>query len=144
MSFKLDRVHLWSCEIPDRPGGMAGKLATLAQAGANLEYILTRRQPDKPGTGFIHVAPVTGPLQVRAARGAGFHETHDPVVLRVEGDNEAGLAHRLTHQWALAEITVQGLTMAVLGSRFVGYAAFDSVEDANRAAQILADLGAAG
>ena len=33
--------------------------------------------------------------------------------------------------------------MAVLGGKFVGYAAFDSVQDANRAAQILADLGTA-
>ena len=34
------------------------------------------------------------------------------------------------------------LTMAVLTDRFVGFAAFDTVADANRAAQILADLGA--
>jgi hypothetical protein len=88
------------------------------------------------------VAPVTGPVQVRAARSAGLAETHDPVVLRVAGDNEAGLAHRLTQQWAIAGISFQGLTMAVLGGKFVGYAAFDSVVDANRAAQILADLGA--
>jgi len=32
----------------------------------------------------------------------------------------------------------------VLGDKFVGYAAFDTVTDANRAAQILADLGAGG
>ena len=54
---------------------------------------------------------------------------------------EAGLAHRLTQQWAMAGISLQGLTMAVVGMKFVGYAAFDTVEDANRAAQILADLG---
>jgi hypothetical protein len=30
--------------------------------------------------------------------------------------------------------------MAVVRNQFVGYAAFDSVGDANRAAQILADL----
>ncbi len=32
--------------------------------------------------------------------------------------------------------------MAVMGGRFVGFAAFDTVNDANRAAQILADLSA--
>jgi hypothetical protein len=52
------------------------------------------------------------------------------------------LAHRLTQQWALAGISMQGLSMSVLGNKFVGFAAFDSVADANRAAQILADLGA--
>jgi hypothetical protein len=144
MGFKLDRVHVWSGEIADQAGGMASKLALLAQAGANLEYIFTRRQPDKPGTGVLFIAPVSGAVQVRAARSAGLSETFNPVVLRVEGDNEAGLGHRLTQQWALAGISLQGLTMTVLANKFVGYAAFDTVQDANRAAQILADLGSGG
>ena len=141
MGFKLDRVHVWSGEVADRAGGVAGKLAMLAQAGANLEFIFTQRQQDKPGWGVLYVAPVSGPVQVRAAKAAGLAETHDPVVLRVEGDNEAGMAFRLTQHWAMAGINLQGLTMSVLGNKFVGYAAFDSVDDANRAAQILADLG---
>jgi hypothetical protein len=141
MGFKLERVHICCGEIADQAGGMASKLAPLAEAGANLEYIATRRQPDRPGTGILYVAPVTGPNQVRAARAAGLSESHESVVLRVEGDNEAGLGSSLTHHWATAGINLQGLTMAVLGSKFVGYAAFDSVADANRAAQILADLG---
>jgi hypothetical protein len=144
MGFKLDRIHVWSGEVADQAGGIASKLALLAQAGANLEYIFTRRQPDKPGTGLLYIAPVSGPVQVRAAKAAGLSETFDPVVLRVEGDNQAGLGHRLTQEWALAGISLQGLTMAVLSNKFVGYAAFDTVGDANRAAQILADLGNAG
>jgi hypothetical protein len=143
MAFKLDRVHVWSGEVEDRPGGAATKLSALAQAGANLEFIFTRRLGDAPGKGVLYVAPVTGPMQVRAAKSAGLNETSHPVVLRVEGDNAAGLAHRLTQQWALAGISMEGLTMAVLGGKFVGFAAFDSIADANRAAQILADLGTA-
>jgi hypothetical protein len=141
MGFKLDRVHVWSGEVADQAGGVASKLALLAQAGANLEFIYTRRQPDRPGTGVLYVAPITGPLQVRAARSAGLSETHNPVVLRVEGDNQAGLGHRLTQQWALAGLSMQGLSMCVLEHKFVGYASFDTVEDANRAAAILGDLG---
>ena len=141
MGFKLDRVHVWSGEVPDQAGGMASKLAPLAQAGANLEFILTRRQTNKPGTGILFVAPVTGAAPVRAARAIGLAETSNPVVLRVEGDNQTGMAHRLTQHWALAGINLQGLTISVIGNKFVGYAAFDSVEDANRAAQILEDLG---
>jgi hypothetical protein len=144
MGFKLDRVHVWTVEVADQAGGVASKLALLAQASANLEFILTQRRADKPGSGVLFVAPISGPAQVRAARAAGMAETHDPVVLRVEGDNEAGLAHRLTQQWALAGINMQGLTMSVLGTKFVGYAAFDTTADANRAAAILGDLGAAG
>ncbi len=143
MGFKLDRVHVWSGEVADQAGGVATKLALLAQAGTNLEYIYTRRLPEKPGAGVIYVAPVTGPLQVRAARSAGLHElASNPVVLRVEGDNSAGLAHRLTQKWATEGLTLQGLMMSVLGDRFVGYASFDTVADANRAAAILGDLGA--
>ena len=141
MGFKLDRVHVWSAEVADQAGGVSGKLLLLAQAGANLEYVYTRRTPEKPGTGVLYVAPVTGPLQVRAAKAAGLSETNDPVVLRVEGDNAAGLAHRVTQQWAMAGLTLQGLMMSVFGGRFVGYVAFDTVADANRAAAILGEQG---
>lgn len=141
MSFKWDRVHVWSCEVKDQSGSVAEKLAFLARADANLEYVFTKRLPDRPGMGVLLVAPVTGPAQQRAAKEAGLHEVDQPVVRRIEGDNEAGLAHHLTQQWAIAGISLQGLTMAVLGDKFIGYAAFDSVQDANRAAQILADLG---
>src|SRR5207244_13512974 len=140
MGFKLERVHIWSGEIADKVGGMGSKLAALAQAGTNLQYISTRRQPDRPGTGILYVAPVTGPAQVRAARQAGLAETHETVVLRVEGDNEAGLGFRLTQQWATAGISLQSLTMAVLGNKFVVFAAFDNVTDAIRADTILAAL----
>jgi hypothetical protein len=141
MGFKLERVHIWAGEIADKPGGMASKLAPLAEAGANLAFILTRRVPERPGTGIMFIAPITGPAQVRAARAAGLAESHEMVVLRVEGDNEAGLGFRLTQQWATSGISLQELAMSVLGTKFVGFAAFDNVSDANRAAQILADLG---
>jgi hypothetical protein len=143
MSFKLDRVHVWSGAVEDRAGGVAAKLALLAQAGANLEYIYTRRLEDKPGTGVLYVAPVTGPQAVRAARSAGLHESNTPVVLRVEGDNSQGLGHKLTQQWAVEGLSLHGLMMSVLGQKFVGYVSFDTVADANRAAAILGDLGAA-
>src|SRR5438132_12549380 len=113
MGFKLDRIHVWSGEVADQAGGVASKLALLAQAGANLEYIYTRRQPDKPGTGILYVAPVTGPLTVRAARSAGLHEANTPIVLRVEGDNAAGLGHRLTQQWSVEGLSLGGLMMSV-------------------------------
>ncbi len=141
MSFKLDRVHVWSGEVMDQAGGVAAKLAMLAQAGTNLEYIYTRRQPDKPGTGVLYVAPISGPLQCRAAQSAGLHETPHPVVLRVEGDNQAGLGHRLTREWAKAGLSLHGLMMSALGDKFVSYVSFDTVTDANRAAAILGDLG---
>jgi hypothetical protein len=141
MGFKLERVHIWSGEIVDEAGAMAKRLAPLAEAGANLEFIAIRPGTNKPGFGVLYVAPITGPSQVRAARLSNLSEARDAVVLRVEGDNEAGLGYRLTKQWATAGISLQSVTMAVVGSKFVAFAAFDTVGDANRAAQILADLG---
>jgi hypothetical protein len=141
MSFKMDRVHVWSGEVEDKAGGIASKLVFLAQAGANLEYIFTKRLPQKPGKGVLYVAPISGPTQVAAAKSAGLTESDDPVVHRVEGDNQAGLAHRVTQKWAEAGISFHGLTLAVVADKFIGYAAFDSVNDANQAAKILAEQG---
>jgi len=141
MSFRLDRVHVWSCEVPDEAGGVASKLHALAEAGANLQYVGTRRQPDKGGSGVLYIAPVSGPEQQRAAKAVGLREVFNPVIVRVEGDNKAGLAARLTKEWALADVSFTGLTMTVLGDRFVAYAAFDTAADANRAATVLAEVG---
>jgi len=141
MSFKLDRAHVWAAEVEDQAGGVAAKLALLAQAGANLEYIYTYRQSDKPGTGILYVAPVTGPTAVRAARSAGLHEASSPIVLRVEGDNAGGFGDWVNQRWAVEGLSLHGLMMSVLGDKFVGYVSFDTVGDANRAAAILGDLG---
>ena len=68
MGFKLDRVHVWSCEVTDESGAVAAKLAHLAQADANLEYIFTagggrfdagRSYEELLGAGTIQVEPLT-------------------------------------------------------------------------------------
>jgi hypothetical protein len=141
MSFKMDRVHVWACEVTDEPGGVAGKLALLDKADADLDYVYTQRLADKPGRGMLFVAPIVGLEQHKAAKSAGMHEVNDPIVMRVEGDNTAGLAHRLKHEWATANINLHGAILAVLGPKFLGYITFDSVEDANKAARILAEIG---
>ena len=141
MSFKMDRVHVWACEVKDEPGGVSSQLSHLDKAGANLDYVYTQRLADKPGHGLLCVAPVMGVEQVKAAKAAGMHEVNDPIVMRVEGDNTAGLAARLKHEWASANINVHGSIIMALGTKFIGFVTFDTVEDANRAARILAELG---
>jgi hypothetical protein len=141
MSFKMDRVHVWSVLVDDKPGGVSGKLAALADAGTNLEYVYTQRLPDQQGMGVLYVASIVGHEQVKAAKAAGFKEVFDPIVMRLEGDNKAGLAHRLKQEWAKAGLNLHGSILAVLGERFIGYITFDTVEDANKAATILAELG---
>jgi hypothetical protein len=141
MSFKMDRVHVWAVEVKDEPGGVSRKLSNLAESGANLDYVYTQRIPEKPGTGILCVAPIVGNEQIKAARASGMHEVPDPIVMRVEGDNTAGLAFRLKQAWAKANINLHGAIMTVVGTKFVGFVTFDSVQDANNAAMILAQVG---
>ena len=143
MSFKMQRVHLYHAEVDDKPGGISAKLKKLAEAGAHLEYVYSQRSADKAGMGDLYVAPLHGTSEMSAAREAGMHAVSEPIVMRVEGDDKAGLGGRLTQAWEMAGINLHGLVMSVIGNKFVGYATFDSVADANRAATILAELGTA-
>ena len=66
-----------------------------------------------------------------------------PIVMRVEGDDKAGLGGRVTQAWEMAGINLHGLVMSAVGGKFIGYATFDTVGDANKAATIMAELGTA-
>jgi predicted amino acid-binding ACT domain protein len=140
MDFRLNRVQVWSAEIPDRPGGAAEVLAPLAESGANLEFIWTRRLDERPGQGIIFVAPITGAAQTRAAQAAGFAKAQDLVLLRIDGSDRPGVGHFLAACLAKAGINLRGVSMAALGGQFVAYVACDSAEDTARAVQALAAL----
>lgn len=143
MSFKMQRVHVFHTEVEDQPGGISSRLKKLAEAGAHLEYVYSQRSDTKNGMGDLYVAPLHGSSELAAAREAGMHEVNEPIVMRVEGDDKAGLGGRLTQAWEMAGINLHGLVMSVVNGRFVGYATFDTVSDANKAATILAELGTA-
>lgn len=143
MSFKMQRVHLYHAAVEDKPGGVAAKLKRLAEAGAHLEYVSSERSAEKGGLGDLYVAPLTGTNVLAAAKDAGMHEVGTPIVMRVEGDDKAGLGGRVTQAWEMAGINLHGLVMSAVGGKFVGYATFDTVADANKAATILAELGTA-
>jgi predicted amino acid-binding ACT domain protein len=143
MSFKMQRVHVYHAEVEDKPGGIAAKLKPLAEAGAHLEYVYSQRSVGKAGMGDLYVAPLKTSAEIAAAKSAGLHEVGEPIVMRVEGDDKSGLGGRLTQAWEMAGINLHGLVMSVIGGRFVGYATFDSVADANKAATLLAELGTA-
>lgn len=143
MSFKMQRVHVYHTEIKDEPGGIAAKLKPLAEAGAHLEYVYSQRSATKAGMGDLYVAPLVGAGQTAAAKAAGLQQVPEPIVMRVEGDDKAGLAGKLTVAWETAGINLHGMVMSVYNGKFVGYVTFDSVPDANKAATILAELGTA-
>lgn len=141
MSFKMARVKVFHTEVTDEPGGIAAKLKLLAEAGAHLEYVYSQRSATKPGVGDLYVAPVSGNGELSAAKGVGLHEVQEPIVMRVEGDDRAGLGGNLTMEWEKAGLNLHGMVMAAINGKFVGYVTFDTAQDANKAAVILSELG---
>ncbi len=140
--FRMKRVHVYQCEVEDIPGGAAAKLKALALAGAHLEYVHTERSAMKAGAGTLTVAPLQTKVESDIVKSVGLVEVQKPTVMRFEGDDRAGLGGRVTQAWEAAGINLHGLMMAVVNGKFVGYGTFDSSDDANTAAVILADIGA--
>jgi hypothetical protein len=140
MDFQLDRVQVWSCEIPDQPGGAAGILEPLSHAGAHLEFILSRRLPNKMGKGELFVAPITGPAQTKAAQAVQLHKASDMILLKIYGSDKPGLAHMLASCLATAGINLRSLSMTAFSGKFVAYVACDSADDTAKAVNALAGL----
>jgi hypothetical protein len=143
MSFKMQRVHVYHTEVKDEPGGIAEKLKPLAEAGVHLEYVYSQRSVSRPGYGDLYIAPLTTDAQIQAAKQIGLREVQEPIVMKIEGDDKAGLAGKLTVAWEKAGINLHGMVMSVHDGKFVGYVTFDTVEDGNKAATILAEIGTA-
>lgn len=137
MAIVVSKVDVWSGEIKDRSGGLAEKIKAVAEAGANLEFVIARRAPDKPGTGLVFMAPLRGAAQTRAAKVVGLAKDPGVHTLRLEGPNRLGLGAKITGAVADAGINMRGLSAASLGWRCVVYLAFDSSADANRASRAL-------
>jgi hypothetical protein len=137
MPYSIRKVDVWAGEIDDRPGGLAEKLEALAKAGASLEFIISRRAPDKPGKGVVFLTPVRGSKQTRAANEAGLGTTDSLHSLRVEGPDRPGLGTKMTRALADAGINLRGVSAAALGRKSVAYFAFDSADDAANAVKLL-------
>jgi hypothetical protein len=140
MALKVTKTHVWAAEIQDQPGGLAKVIGTLAAAGANLECVIGRRQPEKSGTGVVFVTPLKGKKPLGAAAAAGFQETQRISTLKVEGDDRPGLGAALAQAVADAGVSMRGISAAVIGRKFVSYLAFDSADDAAKAAAALKKL----
>jgi len=138
MALQISQVQVWAATIEDRAGGAAEKLQALAQAGANLEFAIARRTPEKGG-GVLFATPIADAAQ-EAARAAGFQVAEGLHSVRVEGPDEPGLGARLAGALASAGINVRGISAAAIGQNMVCYLAFDSPEDADKAQEVLATL----
>jgi hypothetical protein len=137
MDLLVEQVDVWAAAVQDRPGGVAGVLAALRDAGADLQFIVARRSPEKPGTGVVFVTPLQGDREIAAAAQVGFNVTHTVHSVRIMGPDRPGIAAELTQKLAEGGINLRGFSASAVGTQFVAYVAVDSLEDANKAAGIL-------
>lgn len=140
MALKVSKVEVWAATIEDRAGGLVHKLAPLSAAGANLEFVIARRAPEKPGKGVVFVAPLTGEEQVKGGRDAGFLPADSLHSVRIEGPDRPGVGLMLAKALADAGINLRGLSAAAIGKKFVCYLALDTPQDADKAVAIVKSL----
>lgn len=138
----VERADVWSASIADRTGGLSWLLKGMDEAGADFNFIIARRTPENPGSGVVFVTPIRGDREVKAASTLGFSLTRSVDAVRYEADNKPGATARLTELLADAGINIRGLSVAVIGTRFVAYIGFDSPSDAEKAIGIFQDAGA--
>jgi hypothetical protein len=141
MAVKVSKVDLWTAVIDDRAGGAANKLEPLSKAGANFEFVFTRRTPEQPGKGLMVVTPVKGAKVVRAATEAGFSKSAGLHGVRIEGSDKPGVTARVARMLADAGISFRALSASAHGRKFVSHVAVDSAADAAKAVSVLRKLG---
>lgn len=137
MALKVTRPDIWVASIEDRPGGLNEKLEALAGAGAQLEFVLARRAPEKAGTGVVFLSPIRGVKQAAAARKAGFRKSKSLAAVRAEGSDKRGLGAKITAALAEKGMNLRGMSAVVVGRRFALYLALDDAKAAAKAAGIL-------
>ena len=142
MTLKVTKTKVWVAEIKDQPGGLATCLETLANAGANLECLIARRQANRPQAGAAFVTPLTGRKVLAAAARLGFHAAQRISTLKVEGDDLPGVAAHIARAVGAAGVSLRGATAAVVGRKFVCYLGFDRDSDATTAARAIRRIGA--
>jgi hypothetical protein len=133
----IERVDVWAANIEDKPGGLAGVLAALRDAGADLQFIIARRAPQDPGRGVVFVTPLQGDREIAAAAEVGFNVTQTLHSVRIVGRDRPGVAAELTQKLADAGINLRGFSASVLGNQFVAYVAVDSLDEANQAIALM-------
>jgi len=138
----VEHVDVWSASIPDKTGGLSWLLKGMDEAGADFNFIIARRTPENPGSGVVFVTPIRGDREVKAASTLGFSITRSVDAVCYEADNAPGATARLTALLADAGINIRGLSVAVVGTRFIAYIGFDSSRDAQTAVRLLEDDGA--
>ena len=131
----VERVDVWAATIEDKPGQLAHLLTELREAGADLQFIISRRS--EPGKGVVFVTPLRGDVEIGAAAQVGFNVTRVHHSIRIVGQDRPGIAAELAQKLANGGINLSGFSGSVLNQQFVAYVAVDSLEEANKAIELL-------
>ena len=137
MDMIVEREDVWAASMEDKPGALAQKLSALAEAGADLDFVIARRSGEKPGTGVVFVTPLRGDREIRAATIAGFAVTRHLHSVRIEGMNQSGIGAKIAQKVSEAGINLRGFSGAVVGTQFVLHIGVDSVEDAEKVKRVV-------
>ena len=137
MDLILEHVDVWAASIQDKPGGLAEVLGALRDVGADLQFIIARRAPDKSGTGVLFVTPLQDDREIAAAAQVGFNVTHTLHSIRIVGRDRPGIAAEVAQKLADTGINLRGFSASAIGSQFVAYVAVDSQQDSDRVVEAL-------
>ena len=136
MALTVKKIVLWRKEVEHRAGILAGALAPLAHAGANIQVVMAYRYPSEESKAAIELYPVIGKKSATAAKEAGFSASDIPALL-VEGDNRPGLGYATSQAIADAGISLDFVVAQVIGRRFSAVFGFGSHADAAKCAGII-------
>lgn len=140
MDLDVERVDVWAATIQDEKGALASLLKGLQKAGADLQFVIARRSPDRPGKGVVFVAPLLGEQETIAASQLGFNVTQTLQSVRVRGLDRAGVVADLVQALGDGGLNLRGVSASVIGSQFIAFLGFDSPKDATAAIDILGRL----
>jgi hypothetical protein len=136
MAVITKKAVLWRKEVGNRPGALADSLEPLAQAGADLKFVLGYQAPGGDARGVVEVYPLAGKRAQAAAASAGFSASSDAALL-VEGDNKPGLGHAIARAIGDANINMTFVMAQVVGRRYVAVFGFETDADSARASSLI-------
>jgi hypothetical protein len=136
MAISVKEIELWRIEVQNKPGVLAGVLAPMAEAGADLHVVMGYRYPGRETKAAIEVFPVKSKKQAAAAEAAGLKPSSIPTLL-IEGDNKPGLGHSIAQALADGGINMGFLIAQVIKGRYSAVLGFETADDAKNAAPLI-------
>jgi len=136
MAVTVKRVTLWRSEVENKPGMLAQTLKPLADAGANLQVIMSYRFPGEPTRAAIELSPVSGKKSEAAAKAARLDRSSIPTLLAI-GDDRPGLGSEIAEAIAGAGINISFMVAQVVGRRYSAVYGFETEEEARVATNLI-------